>query len=77
MEYGHLYMSVHTRVSEGDVTLHPQTLSTFASRFIVMGAGSGVKSTDCSSRGLSSSPSNHMVAHNHLEWASDAVFRYV
>jgi hypothetical protein len=28
--------------------------------------GSVVKSTDCSSRILSSIPSNHMVAHNHL-----------
>jgi hypothetical protein len=27
--------------------------------------GSVVKSTGCSSRGLSSNPSNHMVAHNH------------
>jgi hypothetical protein len=28
--------------------------------------GSAVKSTDCSSEGMSSIPSNHMVTHNHL-----------
>jgi hypothetical protein len=28
--------------------------------------GSAGKSTDCSLKDLSSNPSNHMVAHNHL-----------
>jgi hypothetical protein len=49
--------------------------------------GSVVKSTDCFPEVLSSIPSNHMVAHNHLSWAlmptsgvsedSDSVLIYI
>jgi hypothetical protein len=37
-------------------------------RYLQWRDGSEIKSTDCSPRGLSSIPSNHMVAHKYLQW---------
>jgi hypothetical protein len=46
--------------------LDPQQLNTLEKLSEGWRDGSVVKSTDCSSRVLSSIPSNLMVAHNHL-----------